>query len=41
MAIPHLTAPFERLRAEVSLPVPKPDSGDNRRQHRRSTRRSK
>ncbi len=41
MAIPHLTAPFERLRAEVSLPVPKPASGDNRRQHRPSARRAK
>jgi uncharacterized 2Fe-2S/4Fe-4S cluster protein (DUF4445 family) len=40
MAIPHLTAPYPRLRAAVTLPEIKAASGDTGRRDRRATRRS-
>jgi uncharacterized 2Fe-2S/4Fe-4S cluster protein (DUF4445 family) len=40
MAIPHLTAPYPRLRAAVTLPEIKAASGDTGRRDRRAARRS-
>jgi uncharacterized 2Fe-2S/4Fe-4S cluster protein (DUF4445 family) len=40
MAIPHLTAPYPRLRAAVTLPQIKAASGDTGRRDRRAARRS-